>query len=453
MDQTLQERLSALAEIYKQQKFKLSKAQSDEAASLLAQALLASVGPAHDTVDGFIRALPADSTAKAIGDSWPQQPEATRNHFLRTLPNLPRSDRFDRLKLLTAAAIVDVDPLNGLTFLCTACTSLAPRSGTHFAVETVQVFRKTFLDGQDARIHRLNITAHPSVVTAALLNLLTYCLLNTSPHAPTLPPVFQLPTVKWLLSSQAYNRLKPAHQTQLVETIKKWNTTLQDEVKKTLDLLPSGPSGLPPGFEFLLAPPQQPSTPQPPTEASARPGPLTPQLEKQSLHWKDLLAELKTQLTNLDQDLLAANDQSAKNQEETQTLRTSLANAQTHIQNLREELGKKAEENERNAAGLSTAQGIATEAKRRADTLEATVAELKRNHEQEVKILASRVETEAAQRLDTFKHDLARVLRVDYADFKMASGKPMTPELGEALRDLLAAIFDHLQKQGINTKD
>jgi hypothetical protein len=55
--------------------------------------------------------------------------------------------------------------------------------------------------------------------------------------------------------------------------------------------------------------------------------------------------------------------------------------------------------------------------------------------------------------LETFKHELGRVLRVDYADFKMTSGKPMTVDLGEAIRDLLAAIFDHLRKQGINAKD
>ncbi len=88
-----------------------------------------------------------------------------------------------------------------------------------------------------------------------------------------------------------------------------------------------------------------------------------------------------------------------------------------------------------------------------ADTLEATVAELKRNHEQEVTILISRVETESAQRLDTFKYNLARILRVDFADFNMTNGKPMTLDLGEGLRDLLAAIFDQLQKQGVKVKN
>ena len=93
-----------------QQKSKLSKVQSDEAASLLSQILISSVGPAYDTVEGFIRGLPADTTAKAVGDSWTQLPEATRRSLLNSLPDLPRGDRFDRLKLLAGAAIVDVDP-------------------------------------------------------------------------------------------------------------------------------------------------------------------------------------------------------------------------------------------------------------------------------------------------------------------------------------------------------
>jgi hypothetical protein len=449
MDQTSQERLTALAEAYKQQKSKLSKTQSDEAASLLAQSLVCSVGPAYDTVEGFIRGLPADTTAKAVGDSWTQLPEATRKHFLRTLPELPRGDRFDRLKLLVAAVIVDVDPVNGLTFLCTACTSFTPRPGSHFTLDTVQLFRKNFLDGQDARIHKLNVSAHPSAVTGALLDLLVHSLLTSSAHIPALAPIFQLPTVKWLFNSRVYSRLKPAPQTQLLETIKKWESTLQDELKKTLDLLPSG---LPPGFEFLLAPPSSVKT-QPPSGASSPSAPVALQPEKPTVHWKDLLGELKTQITKLDQDLGAANEKSAESIEEIQRLKASLSSAEIHIQNLRDELAKKAQESERTAEGLSTAQSTANKAKQRAGELETLVAELKRNHEQEVRILTSRVETQAAQRLETFKHDLARVLRVDYADFKMTDGKPITLELGQALHDLLAAIFEHLQKQGINAKD
>ena len=449
MDQTSQERLTALAEAYKQQKSKLSKIQSDEAASLLAQALVSSVGPAYDTIEGFIRGLPADTTAKAVGDSWTQLPEATRKHFLKTLPELPRGDRFDRLKLLAAAAIVDVDPANGLTFLCTACMSFTPRPGSHFTLDTVQLFRKTFLDGQDARIHKLNISAHPSAVTGALLDLLVHSLLTASAHIPALAPIFQLPTVKWLFTSRAYNRLKPAPPTQLLETIKKWEPTLRDEIKKTFELLPSG---LPPGFEFLLAPPPPIAT-HPANGASAPSTSTTAQPEKQPLHWKDLLAELKTQITKLDQDLLAANEQSTKSQEDTQSLKASLASAELHVQRLRDELSKKAWENEKTTESLSASRAAATEATRRAEALENKISELRRKHDNEITVLTSRVETEAAQRLDSLKHSLARVLRVDYADLKSSNGKAMTVELGQALRDLLASIFDHLQKQGINAKE
>jgi len=55
--------------------------------------------------------------------------------------------------------------------------------------------------------------------------------------------------------------------------------------------------------------------------------------------------------------------------------------------------------------------------------------------------------------LDGFKYSLARVLRVDYADFKVNEGKPMTVELGQGLHHLLASIFDGLQRNGINAKD
>ena len=90
----------------------------------------------------------------------------------------------------------------------------------------MQLFRKAFLEGQEPRLEQKpNITAHPSVVTAALLNLLISSLLNTSQHIPPLAPIFQLPAVKWLFSSQAYSKhLKATQQTQLVETIKKWDT-------------------------------------------------------------------------------------------------------------------------------------------------------------------------------------------------------------------------------------
>ena len=85
--------------------------------------------------------------------------------------------------------------------------------------------------------------------------------------------------------------------------------------------------------------------------------------------------------------------------------------------------------------------------------LAAQIGELKRKHNEEITVLSSRVETEAAQRVESFKHSLARVLRVDYADFKLNEGKPMTMELGQGLYHLLASIFESLQKSGINAKD
>jgi hypothetical protein len=55
MDQTAHERLTALANTYKKQQFKLTKLEIEEAANLLAQILTASLGPAHDTADILIR--------------------------------------------------------------------------------------------------------------------------------------------------------------------------------------------------------------------------------------------------------------------------------------------------------------------------------------------------------------------------------------------------------------
>lgn len=451
MDHTAHERLTAIAETYKKQQFKLTKPQIEEAANLLAQILTASLGPVHDTADSFIRALPADSTTKAIGDSWSQLPDAIRQHLLKTLPNLPRSDRFDRLKLLAGAAILDMDPKNGTAFLCTSCSSLAPRSGSHFSGEVVQIFRKAFLDGDRPKINKLSITAHPSAVSSALLNLIISALLVNSPQAPALAPVFQLPALNWFFTSQAYTRLKPAQQTQLVETIKRWDTTLQSEVRKTLDALPAG---LPPGFEFLLAPPPSKEPALAATAATPAQGAATPpEPEKQALHWKDLLVELTSQITKLDQERQAAREQSEKNHAEIQTLQTSLANAETHIKNLGGELGKKAEENERNAQNLAAAQGTATEAKQRADGLEAIITELKRTHEQQVQLLTSRIETEAAHRLESFQHALTNTLRVDYGHFRLCEGKPLTPEIAQGLQMLVSGIFDRLQRHGINATE
>src|SRR4051794_5098327 len=118
MDQTVTDRLNALSELYKQQKTKLPKPELEEAANLLAQGFITSLGPNFDTIDQFVRALPADSTAKALSDSWDRLSEAARNHLHKSLLALTRSDRFDRLKLLAAAAISDADPTRGLSFLC-----------------------------------------------------------------------------------------------------------------------------------------------------------------------------------------------------------------------------------------------------------------------------------------------------------------------------------------------
>lgn len=72
--------------------------------------------------------------------------------------------------------------------------------------------------------------------------------------------------------------------------------------------------------------------------------------------------------------------------------------------------------------------------------------------EGELAIAYSRLETESEQRVNTYKHDLARVLRVDYADYQISAGKEMTVELGEAYRGLVAGMFDVLQNRGVNVK-
>jgi hypothetical protein len=449
MEQNLLDRLTALVETYKQQKFKLSKSEGEEAATLLTQAFLASLGPAFDRLDNFIRSLPADSTAKALRDSWDNLADQTRSHLYKSLLELPRTDRFDRLKLLAAAAIGDADSQRGLSFLCTACASLESRPGGHVNSEVLQAFRKTFLDGPSPLLEKWNINSHPSAVTAGLLNIVVQSLFHHSAQSSASIPDFQISTVKWLFRSHAYNRLKPAHQTQLIEAIKKWNSPLQLEVRNALESLSLT---LPVGFEFLLAPPATKETQSPPQSPPVPAEPAPVQSETLRLSWKDHLAELHKHITKLDENLATAGAQAEEKQAENRKLKTSLETATLHIQNLKDELVKKAEENEKAAIGLATAQNSCAVAIHRAEELQTQINDLKRKQEDEIRILMSRVETEAAQRVESFKHSLARVLRVDYADFKINEGKPMTVELGQGLHHLLDSIFEALQKQGVSAK-
>src|SRR6185295_621710 len=250
MDQTTLDRLTTLSESYKQQKFRLPRPQIDEAASLLVQGLTGDVEGVPGLVDKFVCLLPPDSIAKAIRDSWVKLADETKGHLQRGILRLPRTDRFDRLKLVAAAAVVDMDSQRGPAFLCGACSSLDSKASGHMSAEVLQIFRKTFLDEIECRLEQLDITAHSSAVTGALLGSIVQSLFYNSTESPSAPVVFQFRIVKWIFRNRAYPRLKAAQQTQLIDAIKRWDPALQLEFRATFE-------SLPPGFEFLLVPTPQ----------------------------------------------------------------------------------------------------------------------------------------------------------------------------------------------------
>jgi chromosome segregation ATPase len=158
-------------------------------------------------------------------------------------------------------------------------------------------------------------------------------------------------------------------------------------------------------------------------------------------------------LADLDESNAATKDQLAVSLEKIANLEDSAKQSEVHIQNLTVELEKKSCELEQAVAELATARTSAAEAASRIKELELGISDLQKKHQEQLELLNSRIETEAAHRVESFKHSLARVLRVDYTDFKINEAKPMTTELGQGLHHLLGSIFDHLQRNGINTKD
>src|SRR5689334_4727139 len=102
--------------------------------------------------------------------------------------------------------------------------------------------------------------------------------------------------------------------------------------------------------------------------------------------------------------------------DENAKLKASTTATESHVENLKSELSKKADDTERKANAIASERADADTAKQHAKALQAQIDELKTNHDKEASILASRIGTQSSQRLETFKHDLARVLRVDYVD-------------------------------------
>jgi hypothetical protein len=245
MDQTKQDRLLALAENYKQKNFRLPKPEVDEAAALLMQTLNESASGAQAAVKLF-RSLPPESTSKALHDAWPELTDESKAQLLNGILDLSRTDRFDRLKLIVAAEVTKRDPVQGAAFLCRACAALDSKSGGHTSADVVHWFRKWFLNDSDYLLEKLDITSHPSMVTASLLSLALHSLSLSAAGSPYIPPALQVRVVKWIFRNQAYPRLKAAQQTQLIEAIKRWPTAVQVEFHATLENLPAG-------FEFLIA--------------------------------------------------------------------------------------------------------------------------------------------------------------------------------------------------------
>ena len=448
MDQTIQERLTALSKTYRQKSFRLPKLEVDEAAALLVQTLNEGAD-GTEAVIRFFRSLPPDAIAKVIHDAWGTLSQETKAQLLNGILELPRADRFDRLKLVVASQVVDLDPIQGATFLFRACTRLDSKTGGHPSTDVVRLFRKTFLDEVDCRLERLEISTHPNAVTASLLGFVIQSLSLIAEGSPDIPPSLQLKVVKWIFHNQAYPRLKAAQQTQLSEVIKRWPTPVRVEFRASLESLPAG-------FEFLLDPSQGADRePQHRSALMANSLPPTPATEPAPAkrHWKEILGELQKQIADLDDSNTTTKDLLAGSQQKIATLQDAAKLADARIQNLEDEIGKKSAELGQAVAELSAARTALAETARRVEALESQIAELQQEHQEQVALLNSRIETEAAYRVDSFKHALARVLRVDYADFRMNEAKAMTTELGQGLRHLLVSIFDHLQRNGINAKD
>ena len=448
MDQTEQDRLTTLAETYRQKSFRLQKSEADEAATLLTRTLSEGESGAQVAVK-FFRSLPPESTAKAVHDAWPALTDDSKGQLLNGILDLPRTDRFDRLKLIIAAEVTKRDPVQGAAFLCRTCASLDSKSGGHTSADIIQWFRKWFLSDIDCQLEKLDITPHPGAVTAPLLGLALHSLSLSATGSPYIVPTLQVKVVKWLFRNQAYPRLKASQQTQLVEAIKRWPTAVQVEFHATLDNLPAG-------FEFLLAPSQK-------TDPTLQAQPVLTTKFQSTIPdadtaaakrgWKDILAELQKQMTELDEASAATKEQLAVSQETLTKLQDSAKLAEIHVQEITEELGKKAIELEQTVVALSAARAASADSARRTESLELEISVTKKKNQEQIDLLNSRIETEAAHHVESFKHAVARVLRVDYTDFKNNDTKPMTLELGQGLSHLLASIFDNLQRNGINVKE
>jgi chromosome segregation ATPase len=164
-----------------------------------------------------------------------------------------------------------------------------------------------------------------------------------------------------------------------------------------------------------------------------------------ALPFADLLSEIQRQFNALTQIADTA-------QQEIPTLRRRLADAHGELARVQGDLVQRSEQLSAAKEQLAHESAKLSGLEQRLTATESIASEAKQKNEEEIRILKSRIETEAARAVDNFKHTLGEAMRIEHNDFKTIEQSPMTLELGDSLRRQLAAIFNLHQQKGVIKK-
>ena len=204
---------------------------------------------------------------------------------------------------------------------------------------------------------------------------------------------------------------------------------------------PTSPIALSDSTDNQKGTPSQ-SSPAPASTAPRATGEMKPSA-------RELLAQLADLVKELETANRAARSEITEQRTVIQGLKSRVFNADNNFHKLEIETREAQHQTEVLKTDLNTVRREAARLLDETDALRTELAEAKTRHDKEAEALAGRVTIESARVVEAFKNGVARKLRLEWRDFEDVSGTAMTLDIGESHRRQLREIFALLEREGM----
>lgn len=451
----LLERLQNLRKLSSNNKFKLVKAEQEEALAVLSDLATADCEGSRAAVDSLPE-FPSDVGAELLANYWAGLTEAGILVLADLREQKFRSDSGKRMRLALAQRLLRSDPYDALRILVDVCQEMKPERKAIPTSKHLGLIRTAFAEPGAKSVGLLPLEkAMASEVNLLAAYLLAAVFVLRKKSQKPIPPQTQLAIIRWVNGYPNLKELSSDVTNSIIETVKGWDDDFRSLLAAEINTLQiSLRNVLQPLCQSSPTPdvPRESQDPPPslPSEPTVRPVQdpeydVLYEMGRLSRHLRQLEDELKQgqrSLRDAERDRQQArNELAVVRREQQETLRAAAVSNDSATR-LADEKSVLVEQLETMQIALHEAQA---ELEAAGDHHKRTVA----SHGEHLDNLSERIAREGKHCVDAFRNNLAAKVQVYADELREARDMEMTVDIGTALRNQMKQLLRFLKSEGV----